>query len=119
MIVKCDFCTKDLDTRADRWLFQDDGSYIHIDCIEPALEEYKELLDNLVPTDGILMYDPMKDFKLLSKLDPREPFISFDYETSEETPIPNIIIANWKETCEWCGHITQSPNETHVCQERI
>ena len=66
MIVPCDFCTKSLDTSKDRWLFQDDGSYIHIDCIEPALAEYKAFLEKKIAEH---------DFKLLSKFDPREPFI--------------------------------------------
>jgi len=100
-IKPCDFCTKDMDLSKDRWLFQDDGSYIHIDCIEPALEEYKKFLDKEIAEH---------DFKLLSKLDPREPFIDLG---------PFGIAANWKETCEWCGHITESPNETHVCMERV
>lgn len=42
MIVKCDFCQATLDTSKDRWLFQDDGSYIHIDCIESALTNGKK-----------------------------------------------------------------------------
>jgi hypothetical protein len=94
MIVSCDFCQAALDTLKDRWLFQDDGSYIHIACIEPALAEYVKFLDQEIASH---------DLKLLSKFDPREPF----------------ILENWKETCEWCGTITQSPNETHVCSERV
>lgn len=94
MTVKCDFCNLDLNTRAEQWLFQDDGSYIHIDCIEPALTEYKKALDR-----GCEIHD----MKLLSKFDPREPF----------------LIENWKETCEWCGYITESPSETHACKERV
>lgn len=104
MIIKCDFCNLNLDTRAERWLFQDDGSYIHIDCIEPALAEYKAMLDEVCPTKDSLLRPSMEnEFKLLSKIDPREPF----------------GIEAWKETCEWCGYITNSPNETHVCQERV
>ncbi len=93
MITTCDFCLKDLDTSKDRWLFQDDGSYIHIDCIRPALEEYQKHLDDVVKE---------KEFKLLSRMDVLEPFEG-----------------NWLETCEWCGYDTKSPNETHICQERV
>ena len=100
-IKPCDFCKKDMDLSKDRWLFQDDGSYIHIDCIEPALTEFKRKLDEAC--DGWKPFKHEEDFKLLSKLDPREPF----------------GIENWHETCEWCGHITESPNETHVCKEQI
>ena len=91
--IKCDFCEKDIDLQKDMWVRQDDGTYIHLDCVLPSLENYKAMLDELVPT---------QDFKLLSKLDPREPF-------SE----------GWHETCEFCGHITDSPFETHVCPERV
>lgn len=88
-LIKCDWCKQSLNIGAGGWLLQDDGSYIHVDCIEPALKAYQESLDNL-------------DFKLLSKIDPREPFAE-----------------GWRETCEWCGHITDSPSETHVCKEKI
>ena len=51
----------------NRWLFQDDGSYIHIDCIgSQLLLEYKAFLEKKIAEH---------DFKLLSKFDPREPFI--------------------------------------------
>lgn len=93
MTVSCDFCKKEMDLSKDRWLFQDDGSYIHIDCIEPALIVYRKSLDAGIQE---------KEFKLLSKMDVLEPFPE-----------------GWHETCEWCGHITQSPNETHACQEQV
>lgn len=102
MIVKCDFCQATLDTSKDRWLYQDDGSYIHIDCIEPALNDYQKYLDNIM--DSYPSTEEMEaKIKFLSKLDSREPF----------------GIEGWHETCEWCGHITNSPHETHVCSERI
>lgn len=93
MTKQCDFCQKELNLSIDRWLYQDDGSYIHIDCIEPALAKY-------IKSMGAAIEE--QKFKLLSKMDPGEPWPQ-----------------GWHETCEWCGHITQSPNETHVCQEQI
>ena len=101
MIVVCDFCKTWIDTAKGRWLFQDDGSYIHVDCIEPALAEYEHFLDQKIQEHN---------FKLLSKLDSREPFIDLG-------PIGRA--ANWNETCEWCGYITHIPSETHVCKEKI
>lgn len=107
MIRLCDFCQLDLDTSKDRWLFQDDGSYIHIDCIAPALEEYKAMLDEMCPTKDSLLRESIEshDFKLLSKVDPREPFLDGQI--------------NWHETCEWCGAVTDSPQIGHVCPEQI
>lgn len=94
-VLKCDHCGAALDLSKDRWLYQDDGSYIHIDCIEPALEAYKVAMDK-----------DMRDWelKLLSKLDPREPF----------------GIEAWHEECEYgCGFVAHSPNEMHNCSELI
>lgn len=106
--LKCDFCSKELDLSKDRWLFQDNGSYIHVDCIEPSLEAYKKHLDDVCV--GI-------NFKLLSKIDPRKVFVEMDHQRQEVRLPPGI--ENWLETCEWCGHITTSPHETHICPEKI
>jgi len=89
----CDHCEKPINLTKDSWIFQENGSYIHLDCVAPALEAYKAMLDELVPTMNELL-----------KLDPREPFLNTE---------------NYHETCEWCGHITDSPFETHVCPERV
>jgi len=70
--LKCDYCDKLLDLSKDRWIFQDDGTYIHIDCIEPSLIEFKRRMD-VAYAENAARIDAK--FKLLSKLDPREPFI--------------------------------------------
>jgi hypothetical protein len=73
-------------------------------------DDFKE--DKIIKTKNFIAHTlcadkAVKDYwtpKILSALDPREPFLNTE---------------DYHETCEWCGHITDFPNETHVCPERV